>query len=74
MTNKHNVAPSHEMVLAELAPMDGSLWKLVLHPLEFKRDKNPDLTPLLNQPGAKNPFFDPAFLMASRDRMADTTL
>jgi len=80
MPAERKVMPSHPMqdtppehdesvLLAELAPMDGSHWQLCLHPLSYKRDHNPELEPLLRDAGATNPFFDPAVLTASRDRI-----
>ena len=69
---RHTDAAEHiegDHILAEAAPIDGSHWQLCLHPLEYKRGLNPDLNRLLQSPGATNPFFDPAMLMASRDRI-----
>ncbi len=54
--------------LAEIPSIDGSLWQLCLHPFEYKRDLNPDLEGLLEN-GSTNPFFNTAFIAASRDRM-----
>jgi hypothetical protein len=56
-------------ILAEMAPMDGSHWSLKLHPFEYRRANNPALEDLTGSSGAQNPFFDPAFIAASRDRM-----
>lgn len=54
--------------LAELTSIDGSHWKLCLHPFEYKRSLNPDLDGLIRE-SATNPFFNTAFVAASRDRM-----
>ncbi len=55
-------------VLAELPSIDGSHWQLCLHPFEHRRALNPDLG-TLPETGGGNPFFNPAFLAASRDRV-----
>lgn len=55
-------------VIAEIASIDGSLWRLCLHPLEYKRNLNPNLDSLVES-GSTNPFFNPAFIAASRDRI-----
>ncbi len=55
-------------ILAEINSIDGSQWRLCLHPLEYRRDMNPDLDQLLENSNG-NPFFNPAFLAASRDRV-----
>ncbi len=55
-------------VLAEISSIDGSQWRLCLHPFSFKRDQNPDLGELLDN-SSSNPFFNPAFLAASRERV-----
>ena len=61
-------------LLSELTPMDGTHWKLCLHPLEHKRSFNPDLSTLLESPSATNVFFDPAILSASRDRITQSRI
>lgn len=55
--------------ISEIAPIDGSHWKLCLHPLHYRRDQNPDLGELLESPTASNPLFHPAFVNAGRDRV-----
>ncbi len=57
-------------LVAEIAPIDGSHWRLCLHPLHYIRQQNPDISTLLASDAASNPFFDPAFVNASRDRIA----
>jgi hypothetical protein len=56
-------------MLADIFSIDGSHWSLELHPFEYRRSKNPCLESLTGSDGAQNPFFDPAFVAASRDRM-----
>jgi len=55
--------------LAEVTSIDGSHWSLGLHPFDYRRSHNPDLESLTSGTGSQNPFFDPAFIAASRDRM-----
>ncbi|MGB7286117.1 MAG: GNAT family N-acetyltransferase [Salaquimonas sp.] len=59
--------------LAEITSIDGGHWKLCLHPFEYKRSMNPDLSALLAD-SSTNPFFNTAFLAASRDRMTQYPL
>ena len=72
-------------VLAELPSIDGAQWQLCLHPFSYRRDQNPDLSSLLGSAGkdgvagetsekATNVFFNPAFLAASRGRIARKTI
>ena len=72
-----------QKVLAELPSIDGTHWQLCLHPFSHRRDHNPDLSDLLGtaredgSPGpdtATNIFFNPAFLAASRGRIAKKTI
>ncbi len=75
-TGRQNIEtlPENGQLLAEIAPIDGSHWQLRLHPLEYKRSLNPDLTGLLSSSLATNPFYDPAILAASRLRITQNQI
>lgn len=71
---KVETSPENGQLWAEIAPIDGSHWQLRLHPLEYKRKLNPDLSGLLASSLASNPFFDPAILAASRLRITQSPI